>query len=114
MNNIKEFTKEWGIAILLLFALLIFFNTCGTKGKIERLDKKVQSMEKANNHNDSLSREINSIEREINICETAKEVLYFENAVVRQITRPDDLINEYDKKIKILRAKLDKTKNGGK
>jgi hypothetical protein len=44
--------------------------------------------------------------------QTAREVVYTNNAIVRQVTRPDDIMNQYTTKVEELRKKLDKLKNG--
>lgn len=38
--------------------------------------------------------------------ETARRVVYDQNTIVRTTKRPDDVMNEYDAKIKELRKKL--------
>lgn len=111
MNTITEFLNKWGIMILLLISLITFINTCGTKSKIERLDKKVQSMERTIQYNDSINSEINIIQTEISNLESTRNIIYFWNAVVRTAVRPDDLMNEYSIKIKALQEKLNKIKD---
>jgi len=110
MNVITEFSNKWGTFILLILGLMIFMNTCGVKGKVERLDKKIQSMESTISYKDSINREINSIEREISNLEIAREVVYTNNAIVRTIERPDDVMNRYSAKIKELTIKLNQLK----
>ena len=68
-------------------------------------------MEMTNNYNDSINREIQAIEREISNLEIAREVVYTNNAIVRTTERPDDVMNNYNKKIKDLTEKLNKIKN---
>lgn len=110
MNAIAEFSNKWGTTILLVLVLMIFMNTCGVKGKVERLDKKVQTMESTINYKDSINREINSIEREISNLEVAREIVYTNNAIVRTTERPDDVMNRYSTKIKELTIKLNQLK----
>lgn len=111
MNAITGFLNKWGLTILVVLAILTMFNTCGVKSKVERLDKNVQKMEMTNNYNDSINREIQAIEREISNLEIAREVVYTNNAIVRTTERPDDVMNNYNKKIKDLTEKLNKIKN---
>ena len=106
MNKIKDFFNQWGLSIIVLFCVAIFLNTCGTKTKIDSLNKKVATLEQTINFNDSVQSVKFSIEREISILETAREVVYSENSIVRNVSRPDDLMNEYDSKIKALQQKL--------
>lgn len=55
MKKILEIVDEWGIRFMTLLILVIFLKTCGTNGKINRLDKKIQSLE---SHTDSSLYEI--------------------------------------------------------
>lgn len=112
MEKINKVLGKYGIVFLLVFSLLNFFSTCGTKGKISQTNKRIDLLEKTISRNDSLEIEIQALEREINMFETAREVVYTNNAIVRQVTRPDDVMNQYDVKIKELRKKLDALKNG--
>jgi hypothetical protein len=43
---------------------------------------------------------------EIEGYEISKRMLYDQNAIVRTTVRPDDRMNEYDKKIKELQEKI--------
>lgn len=112
MEKINQILGKYGIIMLLVFSILTFFNTCGTKGKIQQNNKRIEALEKSMVKSDSLNREIQSIEREISNLETAREVVYTNNAIVRQVTRPDDVMNDYSNRIKELQKKLDKLKNG--
>jgi len=108
MNIILTFLSKWGNLITILLILTITFSTCGVKGHVERLEKKVVSLEQQINYNDSINREVQSVEREISMLETSREVVYTSNAIVRTATRPDDVMNEYSQKIKTLYQKRDK------
>lgn len=105
-----EFLKKWGILIITIFNLMIFFSTCGTKSKIDKLEKKFNSVL----YNDSLQMEINSIDREILLYETSREVVYNWNAIVRTTERPDDVMNKYNSKIKELEKIKQNLKNAKK
>lgn len=106
-----DFINKWALHILLFFSLMIFFATCGTKSKIEKLEKKVISLEETIRFNDSLDREINNIDREILMYETSREVVYNWNAIVRTTERPDDVMNKYNSKIGELLKQKEKLKN---
>ncbi len=108
MSNILTFLNKWGLIITILFCIAIFFNTCGVKGNQEQLEKKVKSLEQTIAFNDSINKEINSVEREILMYETAREIVYTNNAIVRTTERPDDVMNEYGQKIKALQIKREK------
>lgn len=105
-----EFLKKWGILIITVFNLMIFFSTCGTKSKIEKVEKKFNNVL----YNDSLQMEMNSIDREILLYETSREVVYNWNAIVRTTERPDDVMNKYNLKIKELEKVKEKLKNAKK
>ena len=106
-----EFINKWGLVIITFLTLMIFFNTCGTKSKIEKLEKKVVSLEKTINFNDSIINEISTIDREILMYETSREVVYNWNAIVRTAERPDDVMNKYNSKISELQKQKQKLKN---
>jgi hypothetical protein len=102
-----EFLKKWGILIITFFNVMIFFSTCGTKSKIEKVEKRFNAVL----YNDSIQGEINSIDREILLNETSREVVYNWNAIVRTTERPDDVMNKYNLKIKELEKQKEKLKN---
>ena len=108
MEKINQILGKYGIIMLLALSILTFFNTCGTKSAIKQTNKRINAVE----NRDSLNMEIFAIEREISNLEIAREVVYTNNAIVRQVTRPDDVMNDYSNRIKELQKKLDKVKNG--
>lgn len=108
MDNILAFLNKWGVSVLILICMVTFFNTCGVKGDVERLDRKIKALEQTIIFNDSINREINSIEREILMYETSMEIVYTNNAIVRTTERPDDVMNKYSVKIKELQIKKEK------
>lgn len=112
MEKINKILGKYGVLTLVILSFLTFIDTCGTKGKIQQTNKRIDQLEQTIRQKDSLNTEIQSIEREISMYQTAREVVYTNNAVVRQVTRPDDIMNEYAKKIDELRKKLDNLKNG--
>jgi DNA replication protein DnaD len=106
MEKINKILGKYGIIMLLVFSVLTFFNTCGTKSSIKQTNKRIDSLVQR----DSLNMEILSIEREISILKTSREIVYTNNAIVRTSVRPDDAMNDYSKKIDELQKKLDKLK----
>lgn len=108
MEKINKILGKYGILTLLLFTILTFFNTCGTKGSIKVTNKRIDELERR----DSINMEIQSIQDEIISLETSKRTLYDWNTVIRTTQRPDDLMNQYDSKVNELRKKLDYLKNG--
>ena len=112
MEKINKILGKYGVLTLVILSFLTFINTCGTKSKIQQTNKRVDKLEQTIKQSDSLQIEIQIIEREISMYQTAREVVYTNNAIVRQVTRPDDIMNQYSEKIDELRKKLDKLKNG--
>lgn len=111
MKKALEFLNKYGILILIIIGLAVFMNTCGTKGNISKNGKRLDKIEKSILVTDSIislkiSSEKMDILLKINALEIAREVVYSENAVVRQVTRPDDVINKYNTQIKELQEKL--------
>jgi hypothetical protein len=72
MEKINKILGKYGIIMLLVFSILTFFNTCGTKSSIKQTNKRIDELEKR----DSLNMEILSIEREISILKTSREIVY--------------------------------------
>ena len=112
MKKINEILGRYGVLMLLIFSILTFFNTCGTKSTIQQTNKRINNLEATINYRDSLAIQVQSLEREISSLETSKEILFSWNSVVRTTQRPDDLMNQYDLKIKELRKKLDGINHG--
>lgn len=111
MNVITDFMNKWGTTIMVFLGLIVFFNTCGTQGKITSLKKEVSALKEEIHYNDSIEQEIRIIENEIKMNETCRQILYDWNAVVRTVNRPDDIMNQYSQKITELQKKLENTKN---
>lgn len=107
MEKINKILGKYGIIMLLIFNVLTFFNTCGTKGSIKQTNKRIDELERR----DSLNMEIQAFQDEIISLETSKRTLYDWNTVIRTTQRPDDLMNQYDSKIKEARQKLELIKN---
>jgi hypothetical protein len=111
MEKIRLFLNKWGLATLVVICLLTFINTCGTKSQNERNGRRVDALEKVivsldSTLSDKVSNEEIEILLEISALETARRVVYDNNTIVRTTKRPDDVMNEYDAKIKELRKKL--------
>ncbi len=111
MKKILEFTNKFGMLILIVLGLSIFTTTCGTKGSIEKTNRRIDKIEKQLSVGDSiLSLKISSEKMDILLkiyaIEIAREVVYTNNAIVRTSERPDDVINKYNNEIKALQEKL--------
>jgi len=115
MNKILNFFNKFGLLITTLLVFIIFINTCGVKGNIEKNGRRSDKMEKSLSNIDSIvstkvSEDRLKIMLEINGLEVAREVVYTNNSIVRTTQRPDDVINSYNQKIKELQNKLSNTK----
>ncbi len=106
MKAIHEFLNKWGITILVVVSMAIFFNTCGVKGKVERLDKKVKSMELTIYKNDSIQNVSNNIEMEIYNLKVERSVLHNMNEIVLKNIRPSERIAEINLEIDRLSKQL--------
>lgn len=99
---------------VLVFLVLIFFNTCGSNTasldkKVEEQSKRIDSLEMALEERPSEREMLKAIElrSKIDGLSTSKRTLYDWNAVVRRAVRPDDRMNEYDERIRKLEGKYD-------
>ena len=45
MKKILEFTNKFGMLILIVLGLSIFTTTCGTKGSIEKTNRRIDKIE---------------------------------------------------------------------
>ena len=107
MEKVKEYLP---IAALLLM-IVVLFNTCGTKGKIKSLTKKVDKLEKTIEvQEEIISKTVSEDDLKLIIeaegIRISKRNLYDQNSIVRSKTRPDDRMNEYDKELKAIEKKL--------
>tara|TARA_R110000803_G_scaffold91516_5_gene158977 strand:+ start:182 stop:508 length:327 start_codon:yes stop_codon:yes gene_type:complete len=107
MEKVKNALPIVAIALM----LIVFMNTCGTKGKVKSLSKQVEKLELTVEKQDSIIANTVSVERLQNIVEldglrVSKRNLYDQNVIIRTKVRPDDRMNEYDIEIKAIEAKL--------
>ena len=111
MEKIKQYLPVVAIALM----LLVFMNTCGTKGKIKGLEKDVEKLERTCAKQDSTIKNTVSAEElklliELEGLKVSKRNLYDQNSIVRTKVRPDDRMNEYDEEMSVIRKKLEKVK----
>lgn len=112
--NMKMDTNGKLLIGVLVFLVLIFFNTCGSNTasldkKVEEQSKRIDSLEMALEERPSEREMLKAIElrSKIDGLSTSKRTLYDWNAVVRRAVRPDDRMNEYDERIRKLEGKYD-------
>ena len=112
----KYFNFQNTMILLMIFIILSLINTCNSC-KSNRLSQKNQTethkLDSSVRHLDSIiysdfynKKELN-LRMEIDGLRISKRMLYDNNAIVRQITRPDDQMNLYDKMIEKLQKELD-------
>jgi len=107
MEKVKEYLPIACIVVL----SLVFLNTCGVKGKLKTVSKKLTQVETTLAIQDSIIAGTVSEETlikylEIEGLKTSKRNLYDQNYIIRTKVRPDDRMNEYDKEIKKLESTL--------
>jgi len=118
MNDFRIVLKEYliyfiyGIAIITIFN---FFRSCSALKENKKLRKEISIL---SSEIDSLTILINKnfdkiytkkeLDKRIEIegLRTSKRILYDWNTVIRTVKRPDDIMNEYDKKIEKLLKEL--------
>lgn len=107
MNNLKkDINIIKGLLIGILFvATLSFFNTCSNSNNIEENREKINVINKRIDSSYYTKKELDLIFK-IQGLKIAKRTLYHNNAIVRTKERPDDLMNEYSKKINVLEEEL--------
>ena len=68
--------------------MLIKFNTCNTQNHVEKLEKKITSLEQQINYNDSLDKIKRNYEMEIYNLKNERSVLHNMNEIVLKNIRP--------------------------
>jgi pyruvate/2-oxoacid:ferredoxin oxidoreductase beta subunit len=112
----EKFVSLKTVTILLVVCtFLLFISTCNSCSSKNNSSKSNKEIDKLNYKIDSLygmiyTKEELDIRTEIINLEASKEILYQWNAVVRTKERPDDATNEYEKRIKELKKKLNQIK----
>jgi hypothetical protein len=106
-----EKTKSSLPIVAIILMSLVFFNTCGTKGKIKSLSKEVTKLEITVAKQDSIIANTVSAEDlkliiEVEGLKISKRNLYDQNSIIRTTIRPDDKMNEYDEEIEAIEEKL--------
>ena len=86
--------------------MLIKFNTCNTQNHVEKLEKKITSLEQQINYNYSLDKIKRNYEMEIYNLKNERSVLHNMNEIVLKNIRPSQRISEIDDKIEQLNKEL--------
>jgi thioredoxin-related protein len=47
MKNILKFIDEWGVRTTTIFVLFIFFKTCTTNGRVDKVNREVNSVNRS-------------------------------------------------------------------
>lgn len=111
--EVIKWLQKYGTIITLVLVLFTFLMTCSNKGKISQIKTTVENTNTNQAEADSVSNDLYIISKEelrlimdIQKYETAKQVLYDWNSVVRTVVRPDDRMNFYDGEIEKLEEQL--------
>ena len=115
MNKVSDLLNKYFIYALWAFlfvSLIVNFRSCG----INKESRKIrQAVEVVAAEVDTLNAQVYS-KKELDIriaiegYEISKRMLYDNNTVIRTTRRPDDILIQYDKKIKELREQLNEIK----
>ena len=90
MKNILKFIDDWGIRTMTFFVLVIFFKTCSTNGRVDKVNNEVKSV----NHNiDSLTKQLR---REIKIegLKSEKRMIQSTDRKMLDVTRQTEIDKE--------------------
>jgi len=113
-TNIKLKLDAWVIYPIYIISILSLFGvlrSCSADAESKRLRKEISvvkfELDSIYTTLDNMySKDELDIRMEIDGLKTSKRTLYFENAVVRNVVRPDDIIQQFDDKIDALEKKL--------
>ena len=110
MNILGGLNKylQYAVYVLIVVSCISGCNSCSAKKETERLRKEVDSL---NTQIDVLNDKLYTKDQldtrlEILGYEVSQRLVYSENAIVRTAKRPDDIMDEYGKKIKELNEKI--------
>lgn len=114
MNIAEKLNKfvVYAIYALVFLTMVNGCNSCSTQKDNQKLRKEVDSLNTTVQSLKAKSYDKQQLDIRIAIegYEISKRMLYDQNAIVRTTVRPDDRMNEYDKKIKELQEKLGSSK----
>ncbi len=88
--------KKIYIGAYVLLVIILLLGNCNNSRTITKLSKKMDSLQVQLNNKPSIK------DLKIEGYEISKRMLYDNNSVVRTTKRPDDIMFEYDNKIKEL------------
>lgn len=108
----QPITMKMFLIVSAVFFLLSAFQTCSTKGTVTTQVKKYK--EEVNATPEKIDSMVNAkfevilLKMEQEGYKMSSRALYNENAVVRTVARPDDIINGYNKEIDRLEKEIKK------
>jgi hypothetical protein len=90
MKNILKFIDDWGVRTTTLFVFVIFFKTCTTNGRVDKVNKEVILV---NQNIDSLA---NQIRKEIRIegLKSEKRMIQATDRKMLDVTRQTEIDKE--------------------
>ena len=110
MEKIKEILGKYSVYVMLVFVILTYFSTCGTKTAIKVNSKEINALKETINYRDSLQLEVFLIEREISNLKIERSVLHNMNEIILKNIRPAQRVSEINNELDKLNEKLKNTK----
>lgn len=115
MKKVNEFVNTsfiYAIWMLTILSMIVNFRSCGVSKDNRKLRQEVEILQvkhdslKSTIGTNFYSKEELDIRMAIEGYEISKRMLYDNNTVIRTSRRPDDIMIQYDKRIKELRDRL--------
>jgi len=97
MKKVKEFLKEYMDYIVFVLVLIIFLKTCKTNGKIENVEKKLNTTtQKIDSLNNSLTNLNKDLKKEIKIegLKSEKRMIQSTDRKMLDVTRQTEIDKE--------------------
>lgn len=112
MKNILDLISKYAVFLLIGLTAMNGCNSCSHTKEASKLRREVDSLNVSLNtfKNSVYNKEQLDLRMSVEGFEISKRMLYDQNAIVRTTVRPDDMMNEYDTKIKELQEKISKSK----
>ena len=117
MKKILLWLREYGIILLVVVLLINSMQTCNARRQADQNYKQIELNTKridsiiAHKNIFILQQKELALLLKINGYQISKRILYDNNAIIRQVTRPDDQMNLYDVEIEKLEKELNNTQN---
>ena len=111
MSDVFKWLNKYGVMVIIFLLLVIALQHCNQNSKLNANIKNTAAVAATVDSLIPLVDQTNVAKKVelllvVNKFETAKLILYDWNSVVRTVVRPDDLMNEYDDKIRLAKKEL--------